>query len=143
MIRYTAGNGVNLGTVKNFKKDVKQGLIKVVNFEDKKKHITGKEYWIYRYKETKTGLWGLKNKPLIKKSKTPLLYCIIICDNDRMKLFKETGQLFIEGVKITGTDINDYLRKTKRSTVDNWYIEDYEKPKKEKDMKTVSVDDEE
>ena len=102
------------------------------------------EYWVYRTPKQKTGLINFKGKPIYKYDSQSYLFCIIVCDND---YYTEIGELaFVQGVRFTGQDINEYLRITNRTAKDNVvrdkYGDDQDRPEKPLGMKRIDPDKE-
>lgn len=138
MIRGYAGKGFGL-----FIPDLINKKIKVVNFTTKE-NSTIIEYWVYRTPKQKTGLVNLKGKPIYKYDSQSYLFCIIASDND---YYVEMGDLaFVQGVRFTGQDINEYLRGSGRTAQDNivsnGYGDDQDRPEKPLGMKRIDPDKE-
>ena len=138
MIRGYAGKGFGLSIPELISKK-----IKVVNYTNKE-GSTMIEYWVYRTPKQKTGLINFKGKPIYKYDSQSYLFCIIVCDND---YYTEIGELaFVQGVRFTGQDINEYLRITNRTAKDNVvrdkYGDDQDRPEKPLGMKRIDPDKE-
>lgn len=103
-----------------FFKDLKNGLVRKENFTYKGQHYT--EYYIYKVKKTKTGLFDARGKFILRKDDRPTLSALICCGASQSHIKKNLpDSLIVEGIKFTndkyGNDINEYLRKTGRTLV--------------------------
>lgn len=102
------------------------------------------EYWVYKTPKFTTGFFDANNKPIYRYDSQSYLFCIIVCDNDRLKICEDDKLLFVEGVRFTGKDINEYLRTTNRPAQDNImrdeYGDDNDRPDKPLNMKRVDPD---
>lgn len=139
MIRGYMGKGFGLSIP-----DLISKKIKVTNFINKNGD-TIIEYWVYRTPKHKTGLVNLKGKPIYKYDSQSYLFCIITSDND---YYVEVGDLaFVQGVRFTGQDINEYLRGSGRAgqvnIMSDGYGDDQDRPDKPLGMKRVDPDKEE
>lgn len=94
-----------------WKSDLEKGLVRKHNHKDRQ-GIELVEYWVYKLKDTKIWLPD-KEKVLLQDQANSYLFAIIVCDSGH--IMKETKQNYlIEGVRVTGDSVNDYLSKTGR-----------------------------
>lgn len=98
-----------------FKKDLRNGSCRKENFSYKGKHFI--EYYIYKNKKEKLGLFSTLGKPLFRKGKIELS-AIIVCGASQEHIVRKLPDaIIVQGFKFTETDINKYLRKTNRTTL--------------------------
>ena len=139
MIRGYMGKGFGLSVA-----DLKSREIKTNKYVNPKTADIITEYWIYKTPKYKTGLFDGANKPIFRYDSQKYLFGIITCDSDRLKISDDGNLAFVEGVRFTGADINDYLSATGRARQDNVmkdeYGDDKGRPDKPLDMKRIDPD---
>ena len=98
-----------------------QGKGFIVLFKDLESNLCKKEYyndcteyWCYRKKEFKSKIWlPDRVKKLFQDKQDTFLFAIIVCSGDHIR-FKNKLHMRVEGLRITGDSINNYLKKTNR-----------------------------